>query len=322
MAEETKSNWQDIFNLKKVCSRYRVDIWQCPQVLFLVMGFIIIGAILVTYELTKTYQEPEIAALIVLAVSAILFVIGQIIVTSFERIAESSLAKSEFVSIMSHQLRSPMSSIKWQLNMLISEDLKSNSATEKLFGFLEGIYDQNEKMIRCVSDLLEVNRIEDKDIALKPEFFSISALTEKVIDEYKKDAAMANVNISSFFQPDVPLSYADQDRIKKVIEHLLDNAIRYSLSGGEVNISIEKRSNNIIWKITDQGAGIPKEDKKRVFEKFFRSQNAARYKSSGSGIGLFIAKSIIKLSGGAINFASDENKGSTFWFSLPIKKIQ
>lgn len=319
---EEKSKWQNLFNLKKICSKYRVSIWQCPQFLFLTMGFIIIAAILITYEVTKTYQEPEIAALIVLAVSAVLFSIGQIIINSFERIAMSSLAKSEFVSIMSHQLRSPMSAIKWQLNMLLSENLKTNSPTEKFVGFLEGVYDQNERMIKCVSDLLEVNRIEDGDIILNPAFFSLSALTEKVVDEYKKEAIMANLNISSFFQPNLPLAYADQDRIKRVLEHLLDNSIRYSLSGGEVNISIERKDNNVIWKITDQGAGIPKEDQKRVFEKFFRSKNSARYKSSGSGIGLFIAKSIIKLSGGAINFASAESNGSTFWFSLPIKKIK
>lgn len=286
------------------------------------MGFAIILAILVTYEIAKTYQEPEIAALIVLTVSAVLFSIGQIIINSFERIAISSLAKSEFISIMSHQLRSPMSAIKWQINMLLSPNSNEYRSSEDSKEYLKVIYDQNEKMIKSVNDLLEINKIEDGDVILNPEFFLISSLTEQVAKEYENEAKMTNVKISYFFQSDIPFVYADKSRMKRVLEHLIDNAIKYSLSGGNINISIEKVGGNIIWKITDEGAGIPKEDQKRVFGKFFRSKNVTRYKTSGSGIGLFIAKSIIKLSGGAIGFSSSENKGSTFWFSLPAKKVK
>lgn len=317
---EEAESWYESFNLKKTCSKYRVSMWQCPQFLFLVMGFLMIISILITYEMSKNYQEPEVAALIVLAVSAILFLVGHIVISSFERIAISSLAKSEFVSIISHQLRSPMSAIKWQLNMLLSEDVKNAPFYEKISGFLEGVYEQNERMIKSLNDLLEVNRIEDNDIILNPETFSLSSLTVSVIEEYKKEATMSKVAISSFFPPDTSFVYADQQRIKRVLEHLINNAVKYSLSGGEVTISIEKRGNNIVWKITDQGAGIPQKDQKRVFGKFFRSKNVARYQTSGSGVGLFIAKSIVRLSGGAMGFSSAENKGSTFWFSLPTKK--
>jgi signal transduction histidine kinase len=318
---EEMARWYDSFNLKKTCSKYRIGIWQCPQFLFLIMGFVQILAILVTYEIAKTYQEPEVTALIVLAVSAILFSVGQVVTHSFERVALSSLAKSEFISIISHQLRSPMSAIKWQLDMLFSETKEANN-TEKLSGFLEGVYDQNERMIKSVNDLLEVNRIEDEDIVLSPDFFSLPLLTEKVVDEYKKEIVLANVKISSFFQSNLPFAYADPNRIKRVLEHFLDNAVKYSLNGGDINISIEKTGNSMVWKITDQGAGIPQKDQKRVFGKFFRSKNIARYKTSGSGIGLFIAKSMIKLSGGKTGFSSTENKGSMFWFSLPVKKQQ
>ena len=95
-----ENRWYDAFNLVKICSKYRVSIWQCPQFLFLIMGFAIIFAILVTYEIAKIYGEPEIAALIVLVVSAVLFSIGQVIINSFERIAVSCLAKYEFISII------------------------------------------------------------------------------------------------------------------------------------------------------------------------------------------------------------------------------
>ena len=317
-----ENRWHDGFNLIKICSKYRVGILQCPQFLFLVMGFVIIFAILVTYEIAKIYGEPEVAALIVLVVSAVLFSIGQVIINSFERMAVSSLEKSEFISIISHQLRSPMSAIKWQLNMLLSDNTKFEFSNEKVYGFLEGIYDQNERMIKSANDLLEINKIEDGDIVLYQDFFSLPLLTEKVIEEYKKEAVMANVKISLFYQLELPQVFVDETRIKRTLEHLINNAIKYSLSGGDINISIEKFGNNILWKITDQGAGIPEKDQKRVFEKFFRSKNVARYKTSGFGAGLFIAKSIIKLSGGTMGFSSTEDKGSTFWFSLPAKKIK
>lgn len=317
--EETE-NWYDQFNLKKICFKYKVSMWQCPQFLFLIMGFIIIVAILVTYELAKTYQESEIAALLVLAVSAVLFAIGQIIINSFERIAMSSLAKSEFVSIISHQLRSPMSVIKWNLNSLLGESSTEQLSAEKFSGFLKEVHKQNERMIKSVNDLLEVNRIEDKDIILNPESFSISSLTEQIISEYKTEVLTTSPTISFLAQPDSVFVYADKIRIKRVLEHLLDNAVKYSLNGGEIKISIEVQGKNIVWKIVDQGAGIPQKDQKRVFGKFFRSKNVKRYQTSGSGVGLFIARSIVKISGGKMGFSSLENKGSTFWFLLPAKK--
>src|SRR3989344_564475 len=192
---EESENWFDSLNLKKTCSKYRVSILRCPQFLFLVMGCVQILAILLTYKIAKIYQEPEVAALIVLAVSAIIFFIGQVIINSFERIAVSSLAKSEFISIISHQLRSPMSAIKWQLDMLLSENLKKNLPADRFAGFLGGVYEQNERMIKSVNDLLEVNRIEDGDLVLSPEFFSIHSLTEQVVDQYTKEALTAKVKI-------------------------------------------------------------------------------------------------------------------------------
>ena len=317
---ENGGNWYDSLNIKKTCSKYKISIFQCPQFLFLLMGILIIIAIATTYEIAKAYREPEIAALIVLVVSAVIFIVGQVIINSFEKVAISSLAKSEFISIISHQLRSPLSAIKWQINMLTTDNINETKSPENIKGFLGTIYEQNEKMIKSVNDLLEVNRIEDEDLILTPESFSLLELTQKVIDEYQESANIGNINIFLQAVPILPQAYADLGRIKRVIEHLLDNAVKYSLNGGKISINIESSEKNIVWKIADEGAGIPYEDKKRVFEKFFRSKNVARYKTSGTGIGLFIAKSIVRLSGGGMDFSSSENNGSTFWFSLPVKK--
>ena len=296
------------------------------------MGIAVLCAIAVTYQVARTTEEPEIAALIVLVITGVLFSTGSIIVNSFERVALSSLSKSEFISIISHQLRSPLSAIKWQINMLLGDHAGANTLSVDTAEYIEGIAEQNERMIRSVNDLLDVNRIEDNDLVLKPAEFSLTALTEKIVHGYGKFALLNNVHISTLVQQDVSVVYADEERIKRALEHLMDNAIRYSLSGGEITISIEKsprerglhrrgRGEWVIWKILDQGAGIPEKDQKRVFEKFFRSDNIMRYKTVGSGVGLFIARAIVKMSGGDIGFSSTANQGSIFWVQLPVKKI-
>ncbi|KKT42123.1 MAG: PAS/PAC sensor hybrid histidine kinase [Candidatus Giovannonibacteria bacterium GW2011_GWA2_44_13b] len=316
-----ENRWYDGLNLKKICGKYRVSIWQCPQFLFLVMGIIIIVAVLVAYVAASAYDQPELAALSVLILASVLFIIGHMIISAFEKVALSSLSKSEFISIMSHQLRSPLSAVKWQLNVMLSDDLRQEEKfSDHSRAYLEAIYGQNERMIRAVNDLLDVNRIEDRDLVLRPTLFSLFALTERIKKSYEKFSSANNVEIIAFSQDNLPMIFADEERIKRVIEHLIDNAVRYSTKKSEVKISMKYYGDQIDWKITDQGTGIPDADKPRIFDKFFRSVNASRYQTEGSGVGLFIAKSIIKMHGGAIGFSSELEKGSTFWFSLPIKK--
>ena len=311
------ANWLKTINIKRVCAQYRVGMWQCPQFLFVVMGAIIIASILTTYIVSSEYQEPEVAALIVLALSAVLFLIGYMIVRAFEQVALSSKSKSDFISIMSHQLRSPLSAIKWQLNLILQGQ---GGAPDAIRSYLDTVVEQNERMIRAVNDLLEVNRIEDRDLILRPSRWSLKDLTFKITEEYRKYASAYNININLVAEGDSPQVFADEERARRVIEHLLDNAVRYSTSGGDINISIEKSGDFVMWKVTDRGRGISQEEQRMIFEKYFRSPATARFQTEGSGVGLFISKSIIKLSGGDMGFSSGESKGSTFWFTLPTKK--
>lgn len=265
--------------------------------------------------------EPEIVALIASLAAAALFSIGHLIVSSFERIAGASRDKSEFVSIMSHQLRSPLSSIKWLMNSL---DFKKTAEifgqeSVKIFSILESVEMQNEKMIQLVNDLLDINKIEDAALFLRPAEFSLADLVRQVVREYQRFARSSNAVLKVFVENEIPLVLADQERVKSVLKHLIDNAVRYGLKNGSVDIKLERTDGFVKCSVIDQGLGIEKKDRNNIFKKFFRSHSALRYQTEGTGVGLYIAKNIIELSGGKIGFESQANKGSTFWFTLPIK---
>ena len=292
------------------CKRYGVKIWHCPQFLFLLMNLLIIAIILVVFNLSINIIEPHIAALLILFIAATFYVIGYLIIFSFENLAEASWSKSEFISIISHQLRTPISSIKWQLSLIL--DKKFNLNEEKIRKFLESINQDNEKMINMVNDLLEVSRIEDKSLILNLSSFSLRGLIEEIIP----------LNIDVSFPDNMSNVFADRVRIKNVIINLIDNAVRYNISSGKVSIELKEIPGFIHFLIKDEGIGISKEDSRMIFTKFFRGVNTLRYKTDGSGIGLYITKNIIKTSGGKIGFESRDGKGSIFWFTLPIIKAE
>lgn len=312
----------DCFNFKKQCEKYGVGIWQCPQFLFLVMGVIIIFAIIITNGVAQKYAEPSVVALIVLAVAAVLFVISFIIVSSFERVVQASLAKSEFIRIMSHQLRTPLSAIKWQIELLFNK--KINPDQETVNRALLEIKDKNEKMIWVANNLLDVNLIEDKNLALSSSIFSLKDIVSEVVDMLNESAVRANLQIFVTSPQEIPNVSADKMRIKNIVYHFIDNAIRYSTGKGIVAVALESLptgqaglQGSVRFLVTDEGVGISKEDSKNIFKKLFRSQNTLTGQTSGSGVGLFIAKVIVERSGGKIGFTSAEGKGSTFWFTLP-----
>jgi len=305
-------------NIFAQCKKYRLPLWQCPQFLFLIMGIIIIGSILVAYATgTRYIKNPETIALIVLFIALILFIIAFIITRSFERMAEASRMKSEFISIVSHQLRAPLSNLRWAIEFLMSGRL--GKTEEKQADYFKILKENSARMEELVQDLLIVSRLETATLPLKKKEISLVDLTKELIKEFEPFAKASNVDISFEPEENLPKIFADPSQISLVIENLLDNAIRYIKDKGKVSIKLKKQRGHLYFEIEDNGVGIPKEDQKYIFQKFFRSENVLRYQTQGSGLGLYISKAVVERSGGKIGFKSEENKGSTFWFTLPIK---
>jgi signal transduction histidine kinase len=305
-------------NLPAQCRKYGLSIWECPQFLFLMMGLIIMASILAAYAIgTKYIEDPYVVALIIMGLTVVLLVLAFIITRSFEKLAEANRMKSEFVSIVSHQLRSPLSNLKWTIDLLMSE--KVNLEEEKQFEYLKILEENAERMGELISDLLVVSRIEQGRFTPRKENFSLKELIDKVIDEAKIFLKTTNTEINFKPEGNSPKIFSDPSQIKMVTTNLLDNAIRYCKNKGKIEIGLEKRGKNLYFEIKDNGVGIPKDDQKYIFQKFFRSQNALKEQTSGSGLGLYIAKAIVEKAHGKIGFKSQEGIGSTFWFTLPIK---
>ncbi len=305
-------------NIVAQCRRYGLSIWQCPSFIFLVMGLVIIATSLLTYNIgTRYIADPELVALVVLVVSAILFILSSIITKSFEKLAEASRMKSEFISIASHQLRAPLSNLKWTIELLMSGRL--GKIDEKQVEYYKALLENSERMGELISNFLMISRIETATLTVKKSETCLAELAKKLISNLETLAKASNVKIKLDSQPDLPKAFVDPSQIKVVIENLLDNAVRYTNKRGLIEVSIKKKNSNIYFEVKDDGVGIPKEDQKYIFQKFFRSGNVLKRQTLGSGLGLYLSKSIVEKSGGKLGFSSQEGKGSTFWFTLPIK---
>jgi len=305
-------------NVSKRCREHGLSLWQCPQFLFLVMGVIIILTSVATYAIGIRYVEnPAVIALIVLFLTTILFIIAFAIIQGFEKLAEANRLKSEFISVVSHQLRTPLSNLKWTIELLMSGRLgKIEEEQVECFGILK---ENNDRMAELISDLLTVSRLEQRTLPPKKREASLGELVQGLISEFQPFFRASNIQIEFSVQNDLPKIYLDPFQVRLVIENLLDNAIRYIKDKGEIKIKLERKEKHIYFEIKDNGVGIPKEDQKYIFQKFFRSENVLKYQTQGSGLGLYIAKAITEKSGGKIGFESEENKGSTFWLMLPIQ---
>jgi len=300
------------------CKRYGISLWQCPQFLFVVMGVFIILTSIISYLIGARYiVNPETVVLIVLIVTAILFIIAFVITRSFERLAEASQMKSEFINIVSHQLRSPLTNIKWTFEVMASEEFKVPA--EKQEEYFVNVKENIARMVELIDDLLIVSKIEQGSFSIAKREISLKDLIKDLVERYKVFAEASRIKLNFYSQKNMPKILADPSLLKIVTENLIDNAIRYTKGGGIVEIKLIKEKDKVLFAIKDSGVGIPQKDQKYIFQKFFRAENISKERTRGSGLGLYVCKSILDKLGGQIWFKSQLGKGTTFYFTLPIK---
>ena len=227
--------------------------------------------------------------------------------------------KSEFISIAAHQLRTPLSAVKWTFQILLDGDAGNFTPEQK--EFLQRGYDTNETMIRLVNDLLSAARLEEGRFGFDFKPVDFGLYLQNFIKLYAHQAKSRNIQL--VYHPSVnvlPPILIDQVKIDLVVQNILDNAIKYSHPGSTVEVSLRQIPNYIEVAVEDRGVGIPRTQRDRLFMKFFRGDNVIRMQTEGSGLGLFIAKNIIKNHGGDITIESEENKGTTARFTLPVSE--
>jgi len=230
--------------------------------------------------------------------------------------------KTEFVSIAAHQLRTPLSAIKWTLRMMLDGDMGKISSEQK--EFLGKTYKSNERMIYLINDLLNVTRIEEGRFLYETKKGDIIKISKSVLGPLKEIARRKKLKIVfDYPKRDLPKVEVDTEKISLAIQNLVDNAINYTKPGGEVRVGLDyfKNKKEIMFSVQDNGIGISDNQKKRIFSKFFRGANAVRAETEGTGLGLYIAKNIIEAHQGKIWFKSKENQGTTFFFTLPVGDI-
>ncbi|HEX9722366.1 MAG TPA: HAMP domain-containing sensor histidine kinase [Candidatus Paceibacterota bacterium] len=240
---------------------------------------------------------------------------------SKNREGEVARMKSEFLSITAHQLRTPLSALKWVLYMALEGDVGALKKAQK--ELLQKGYDSNERMIALVNDLLDVVRIEEGRFDYKFEKGSVSEIAESVAKEIRVIAEKKGVQLL-FHKPlrELPKVALDPVKFRLALSNIVGNAVQYTQAKGRVDIELTQKDREILLMVRDTGVGIPKQYVARLFTKFFRGANALRLQPTGSGLGLFIAKNIIEKHGGKIWIESEENKGTSVYFTIPVSGLR
>lgn len=229
--------------------------------------------------------------------------------------------KSEFISIAAHQLRTPSSGVKWSLKMILAGEMGELPKEAK--EYIKKAYQANEQMVELVRDLLNVSHIEKGKFLYRFENINFEKAFKDIIKNSKITAKQKNVKLDfSRSEGEIPPIEADLEKIKLAIQNIINNAIKYSVSGQKVAVNLsyhEKDDRYIYISVEDEGIGISKEDQVHLFSKFYRGENAKKLQTEGSGLGLFITKKVFEAHGGEVSFESTIDKGTTFYLKIPVK---
>ena len=235
------------------------------------------------------------------------------------RLFEEDQLKSEFVAVASHELLTPTAAMEGYLSMILDEGL--GKVDKQARTYLETVYSESKRLASLVKDLLNVSRIERGKIVVSLESIALDESINQVLASLKFRAAERKIEIKfdKAAAKDVKVM-VDKDKLTEVFMNLVGNAIKYTPEGGNAEITVEIKGKMAVVSVKDNGIGLKPEDATHLFSKFFRASNSDQTGQGGTGLGLYITKSIIEMMGGTITVESHLGKGSTFTFTLPLAK--
>jgi signal transduction histidine kinase len=221
--------------------------------------------------------------------------------------------KSTFISVVSHELKTPVALIKGYADTLRREDAQWDQDTIR--NSLNIIVEESDHLNHLINNLLEASRIQAGGLTLKPTYFLLPPLIEKLVSGFHLQTDKHTFKID--FSPDFPAVYGDEERIKEVMSNLLGNAVKYSPSGGLIRVGGRADSKWLTVYVADSGIGIPSHERSNIFDRFYRVENNLSRTTQGTGLGLYLCRAIVQAHGGRIWVESMPDKGSVFVFTLP-----
>lgn len=232
---------------------------------------------------------------------------------------EIEYMKSEFITFVSHEIGTPLSIIKGNIELMVEEEFgKLNNEQKKR---LKTVLQNIDRLTKIIRDTMELMKIESDKLSLNKELFSITKLASEIVSEFqilaRRKLHILTLNLEKY----VPNIIADKDRIRQVFNNLINNAIKYTPKNGKIDVKVLKENGNVHVIVEDNGIGIPKEEQERIFEKFYKVSSHLE-DASGTGLGLAICKGIVEAHDGKIWVESGKGKGATFHFILPIKPLR
>lgn len=236
-----------------------------------------------------------------------------------EKLKAMDETKDEFISMASHQLRTPLTSVKGYVSMVLEGDAgKLNDMQRKL---LEQSFISSQRMVYLIADLLNLSRLKTGKFVIEPRPTNLAEVIQSEVEQLVETAAGKDLKLVYNRPKTFPTLMLDETKIRQVIMNFVDNAIYYTPAGGKIEISLVENDHSVEFTVKDNGIGVPDSEQHHLFNKFFRAKNAQKARPDGTGLGLFMAKKVIVAQGGAIIFSSKVGKGSTFGFTFNKEKL-
>lgn len=235
---------------------------------------------------------------------------------SNEKLKEMDETKDEFISMASHQLRTPLTSVKGYLSMVLDGD--AGKVTDTQQQLLNQAYVSSQRMVYLIADLLNVSRLKTGKFVIDAAPTNLADMVESEIAQLTQVAKSRKLTLSFNKPENFPELMLDETKTRQVVMNFVDNAIYYTPSGGKIKIELQTDRSSVYFMVKDNGLGVPKAEQAHMFTKFYRAKNAQKARPDGTGLGLFMAKKVITDQGGTILFESTENKGSTFGFKFDL----